>query len=263
MSAAKKVQGPVVETDAVPPEGVISFVIDDGATQVIQGSHPFSKGEQSTTSLLHSNPAAFFEHPVSAVFAPENFGAEADQKFLFYSRTFNEAQQKRPTIQEIEQSLAERIKSTSLRADIVTIADELMTNAIFNAPFVTSDNTSSGASRADRNVKMHEGMNGEIFLACDEERILVVCRDTYGTLNPEKMLTRVRNCYTTGVAANINMTGGGGAGIGSYMIFNSSISFFVAVRAGKCTVVGCVLPLKGSGRAREAMLKNLHYIFLK
>lgn len=262
MSAVKKLSHPIIEVDSVPPEGVISFVIDNGATQVIQGSHPFPEGERSTTTLLHNNPVAFFNHPVSAVFAPDNFGPEADKQFTFYSRRFTEAQEKRSMIDEIDRALSERVKATSLRADIMTISDELITNAIFNAPFVDLDNKSSGASREDRSTRMHEGMYGEIFMASDAERVLVVCRDTYGTLNPHKMLTRVRNCYVTGVAANINMSGGG-AGIGSYMIFNSSISFFVAVHAGKCTVVGCVLPLKGSSRAREAMLKNLHYIFLK
>jgi hypothetical protein len=262
LSAAKKV-GPVIQTDAIPPEGVITFVLDNGATQVIQGSHPFPDGEQNTTNLLHTNPSAFFAHPVSAVFSPQNYGQESDNQFMIYSRRFTEAQEKRSMILDIENALSQKVKAMSLRADIMTISDELITNAIFNAPFVDSENSASGASRDDRTTHMHEGMYGELFIAADADRILVVCRDSYGTLNPEKMLTRVRNCYVSGVAANINMSGGGGAGIGSYMIFNSSISFFVAVHAGKNTVVGCVLPLKGSSRAREAMLKNLHYIFLK
>lgn len=264
MTAAKKMSTTTItEVDSKDPVKVISLVLDEGFGQVVQNSHPFPENERNTTALIERNPSAFFEHPVSAVFDPENFGAETDSKYMLYHRKFSEAQEKRQMIREIEGALNGKVKSTSLRADVMTISDELITNAIFNAPFVDSDNTSSGASREDQSITMDAGMFGEIFVASDGVRMLVVCRDPYGSLNPDKMLTRVRNCYTQGVAANINMSGGGGAGIGSYMVFNSSVSFFVAVKQGKSTVIGCIVPLKGSGRAREAMLKNLHYIFLK
>jgi hypothetical protein len=265
-NAAKKNQTPpppVAEVDSAAPYKVISFVLDEGFKQVVQASHPFHQGEAATTTLLSVNPTVFFEHPVSSVFSPDNCGPQSDAQYILYRRKFSEAQEKKTVIQEVENSLAGKVKSTSLRADLIVIVDELITNAIFNAPFVDQENKTSGVSREDRSVRMHEGMSGEISVASDNDRILVVCRDTYGSLNPDKMLARVRNCYTQGVAANINMSGGGGAGIGSYMVFNSSISFFVAVHVGKSTVVGCVLPLKGSGRMREGMLKNLHYILLK
>ena len=75
-----------------------------------------------------------------------------------------------------------------------------------------------------------------------------------------KLFKKIKSCYDTSVAANMNMSGGGGAGIGSFMVFNSAASYYAMVEAGQCTLVCCSVPLKMSSKARALLPKNLHFI---
>lgn len=259
MSAVKKMDNPVTKVDSYDPLQVVSLVIDSGVAHVIQNQHPFGHKDIKTADNIVLSKRLFFDHPVAAVFTPEDPGS-VQQHIVFNSR-FRQALQKSELLKNIEDVLVEPVKSTSLRADIITIADEMITNAIYNAPFVDAENTSSGVARDSENVTMGADKSGQMWVALDEERILVLCEDDYGTLNPLKMLERIRKCYATSVAESMNMDGAGGAGIGSFMMFNASVSFFVGVEKSKKTIIGCILPRKGSGKMRAQMVKNLHFIF--
>lgn len=257
MSSLKK--EPIAKVDSLEPAQVLSLVIDDGVEHVVQNSHPFNSKELFTAQALENGGQIFFENPVGSIFSPDNLSADL-KDFILFESLFSEAHDKKTILSKLEEILPASIKSASLRADIVTIADEMVTNAVFNAPFVDDENTGSGASREDQNTRMTEGKSGQMWIAHDDERLLVLCRDDYGTLNADKMLKKIRHIYQTSVAENINMTGGGGAGIGTYMMFNTCVSFFVGVQPRKKTLVGCILPKKGSLRERSQMLKNLHFI---
>lgn len=253
MSAARKLVGPM------EPLEVVTLVIDGGVAHVLQSQHPFGQKDVATADGIGLSKRLFFDHPVAAVFTPDDVPGVT--KHVLFNAKFSQANEKKGLLHSIDQILNEQIKSLSLRADIITIADEMITNAVYNAPFVDLDNTSSGTSRTSSNVTMGEGKTGQMWVASDEERLLVLCEDDYGTLNPLKMFERIRKCYATSVAESMNMEGTGGAGIGSFMMFNASVSFFVGVEKGKKTIIGCILPRKGSGKSRAQMVKNLHFIF--
>jgi len=78
-------------------------------------------------------------------------------------------------------------------------------------------------------------------------------------LSVNKLFKRIKNCYDTSVGDNINYSGAGGAGIGSYLIFNSSASYFAEVKVQSHTIVCCTVPLGMSSRARLNIAKNLHF----
>ncbi|MEK6554366.1 MAG: hypothetical protein AABZ31_03920 [Bdellovibrionota bacterium] len=257
MSVAKKEV--IAEVDALEPAEVLSLVIDQGIEHVVQVGHPFSTKEAFTTQVLENGGEVFFSNPLASIFSPKDLNIDTSQFIVFHQR-FSQAIEKKEIIQKLEDILSENVKSASLRADIITIADEMVTNAVFNAPFVDLENSASGASREDHTIKMDDNKSGQMWIAQDDDRVLALCQDDYGTLNPDKMLKKIRHIYETSVAENINMTGRGGAGIGTYMMFNTCISFFVGVQKGKKTIVGCILPKKGSVRERSQMLKNLHFI---
>ncbi len=253
MSAARKLVSPM------EPLEVVTLVIDGGVAHVLQSQHPFGKKDVATADGIGLSKRLFFDHPVAAVFTPDDIPGVS--KHVLFKAKFSQASEKKGLLHSIDQILNEQIKSLSLRADIITIADEMITNAVYNAPFVDMENTSSGVSRESANVAMSGGKSGQMWVASDEERLLVLCEDDYGTLNPLKMFERIRKCYATSVAESMNMDSKGGAGIGSFMMFNASVSFFVGVEKGKKTIIGCILPRKGSGKSRAQMVKNLHFIF--
>lgn len=253
----------VVLCDGQLPAELLTLAIEKGYLQLI---HPEAKGfdkELKASAKLALNPRLIIENPISTILSPNSAGAEKEKEHSLLEVQFSEAREKHNILDQLNGTLDDLSVSTSLRADIVTVADELLTNAIFNAPFVDKSNKESGAPRENPDVGMEDGKTGEFFCGADDERIVIGCRDPYGRLNVIKLLEKVRRCYETSVAENMNMTGRGGAGIGSYMIFNSSTSYFVVVDEDRITLVCSVLPLKGSSRARQEAPKNLHYVVLK
>jgi hypothetical protein len=84
-------------------------------------------------------------------------------------------------------------------------------------------------------------------------------KDQYGTLNIEKLIERIKLCYIHNPKSQINF-GPGGSGIGTFMIFDSCTSLYVAVQRGICTTVCCTFATKLSARKRNQIPKNIHLL---
>jgi hypothetical protein len=252
----------LVANDFSPAE-VLNAALDKGYRHTIQSTSTTFTKELVAAAKLAIEPERILKFPLSAILNPMKCDAESEKNLSLISKDFSLAREKSVILRQIEEAIATKVRSTGLKADIVTVSDELLTNAIFNAPFVDLQNSNPGESRDNSGISMTEGKCGHFFLGADEERIVIGCRDPYGTLNVKKLLERVRNCYLRSVAATMNMNGAGGAGIGSFMVFNSSCSYFVATEQLKTTVVCAVMSIKGSGRARQEAPKSLHIINLE
>jgi hypothetical protein len=115
--------------------------------------------------------------------------------------------------------------------------------------------------RVDRlttKVKLIDGKKARLFAAEDGQRLLVGIEDPFGSLDVKAYLNRIHKCYSS-VKDSINF-GEGGAGIGSYIIFNAGSSLYYGVKPGQTTLLICVLPYKMSRRQREDLPKHLHWI---
>ncbi len=241
------------------PQDVISMAISSQYTHICQPAHPYFAADLNSAAQMLADPDKFSSFPISAILSPGQLSLEAEAKHTLFARSFSQIREKPHIIEGIKESLAQHTISKSILTDVLSIADELVTNAVFNAPFVDLGNTLPGASRDDLTVKMDSGKCGQIFLGADTTRLVIGCRDPYGTLNLMKLFERVKKCYDISVGEAMNKTGAGGAGIGSFMVFVSAASYYALVSEGTCTMICCVLPLKMSGRMRAELPKNLHY----
>lgn len=255
--------GKVLVVENLNPVDLLNLALEKGSHHTVQSNSVTFDRELLAAAKLVVQPKRLEEFPISAILNPAECGSEKEIELTLLNERFSLASEKSHILRLVETILDGKIKSTGLRADIITVADELLTNAIFNAPFVDLGNTTPGESRENPGVKMTEGKSGRFFLGATSDQIVIGCRDPYGSLNPQRLLERVRNCYQKSVAATMNMEGAGGAGIGSFMIYNSSSSYYVAVDQLKTTIVCAVLPLKGSGRQRQEAPKSLHIINLE
>ena len=73
------------------------------------------------------------------------------------------------------------------------------------------------------------------------------------------VLERIRKCMELGVANAIRQ-GEGGAGIGSYMVFDACLSYYAGVTPGKESVVCVTMPLGLNRRTMAGLPKNIHLI---
>lgn len=214
--------------------------------------------EVRTSELMINRPQEFLDQPVSAILGtrPGHTGGGLDD----WSRSFSAIREKDPLLNDLQSWLASWLKSSSAQSDILLMADELITNALFNAPFVnktTFDNP--GIDRTDREVKMPGGFQGQIMVGRDDDRVVVACRDPFGSLNVEKYLNRLLKCESSGFASSINTTGKGGAGVGNCLVFNVCSSLYIGVRDSATTVVAASFFWKWSGKKRAQSFKGLHF----
>jgi len=262
MSTAKKLDNSAICMQSrQSPLQVLETALSGGVNHVCQDENPFSKTEIKTAEIMLKDPHAFLKSPVSCILFPEHVQTANEDAVVMWKRDFSKAAEKRQTLQDLKVEMAQKNVNNSTSSDILLIADELFTNAIFNAPFAAED-ISPKVSRTDHSICMKSGDHGTLFMTCTDDRIIVGCRDPYGQLEIEKLLTRIRDCYKEGVAKKMNM-GEGGAGIGSFMIFDSVSNYYAAVHKEKTTLLAVSIPLKMSSRKRAEVYKNLHWINLE
>jgi hypothetical protein len=230
---------------------------------VVDSESEYFEKEKLASAIMMFDAKAFREYPLSSILTPNRSSAESEKNLCLVKTSFNAALDKPRLLSELAHAIEPVVKSSSLRSDAATIADELIANAIYNAPYVSKDNLRSGISRIQSHITMGIGMFGEFFVGTDGDRLVIGVSDPFGSLNVNALLDRIRNCYVNSVAATMNMDANGGAGIGSYMVFNSSSSLFVLVDEDKLTLVCSVIRLKGSSRSRSEAQKNLHCRHIK
>ena len=249
--------------DGLPPEQVLRLATDLGYAHVVQKDGLEYDKELSATEALLQEPSNFFRFPIGCMFGSTDLSPENEKSFIAADNTFHSSSEKRDLLDGFAKTMADKAFSQTLIADAILIADEMFTNAMFNAPFVhkvTQNNP--GVSRSETEVNLEKHKPGRLLLAHDQSRLLVACLDQFGSLNLNGYLSKIRATYDRGAAASMNF-GSGGAGLGSYIIFNTAASMFVGVESGRATLIACLLPLKMSNRMRANLPKHLHWIQLE
>ncbi|MCB0407013.1 MAG: hypothetical protein KDD34_02350 [Bdellovibrionales bacterium] len=241
------------------PTRLLNLAIDKGLSQICQFSNLQIEREMNTSASMLISPKEFIKYPVSTILNPLHASQKEEKKLITWNIQFSKASEKSQTLHQLDEFLRQHIKAETLISDIKVIADELFTNAIYNAPYI---NTREGSQvlidRTDLSAQMHPGDFGHIFAAVKDNNLVIGCKDPYGSLLLTKLLKRILKCYRNGVASMMKM-GTGGAGIGSYMVYNSSASYYVGVQKNQATVVCCSLPINMSSRRRESIAKNMHF----
>lgn len=244
------------------PEDILRFATDHGFQHLVQKDGFNFDRELKASENLILNPESFFNNPVSSILKPEAVSAESDQSLICIDERFDSSGQKRGLLESISKYMESKGLSQTLIEDVQAVADEFITNAVYNAPFIDpSTHINPGLSRTDMEIKLKGGKQGRILLAHDETQLVVGCEDPYGSLNLESYLAKIRATYLRGPAATMNF-GSGGAGLGSYIIFNAGASLFFGVKQARVTLLCCSIPLKMSYKKRVLLPKHLHVIQL-
>lgn len=245
------------------PQDILRLATEHGLSHIVQRQGLEFKKEIITSENLIHAPESFFEFPVASIFAPNDLSLKSEMKYVSAKANFNSSHKKRGILELFTKAMESKGVSQTVNADVISIADEMYTNAIFNAPFVHQKSSfNPGVDRNETEIVLEKGKEGVLTLAQDENRLMIACLDPFGTLNLDGYLNKIKATYDRGAAETMNF-GPGGAGIGSYIIFNTCASFYVGVKAGRASIVACVLPLGLSNRKRALMPKHLHWIHLE
>lgn len=244
------------------PQDLLRFATDHGFHHLCQRDGFKFDNEIRVSQNLIANPESFFLHPIANILSPDLVDPNSEASLIKINSTFDSSSQKRTLLESIQTYMANHKLSQTLTDDVSAVADEFITNAVFNAPFVDMrTNANPGLSRLSGDVTLTAGKAGRLLVAHDDTSIVIGCEDPFGSLNLNHYLNKIRTTYLRGPAATMNF-GSGGAGLGSYIIFNAGSSLYFGVKKSRVTLLCCAIPLKMSFKKRVQLPKHLHVIQL-
>ncbi|MBN2357952.1 MAG: hypothetical protein JXR83_00765, partial [Deltaproteobacteria bacterium] len=157
---------------------------------------------------------------------------------------------------------AARLRGDSRLVNLVGgVADELLMNALYNAPY-----DDAGAFRfrhLERSASVELGAHEEVefSFASDGHFLAVGCCDPFGSLSPNLVQERLATCFEESRADISNSSGG--AGLGLFMIYNNVGKLVVNLQPGRCTEFIGIFDLRATGRERKNRIRGLNIFVLR
>lgn len=155
--------------------------------------------------------------------------------------------------------LATRYGAPRRLADTIrTAADELITNALYNAPVDAQGR--HRFSHLNRGVAVELGSSEvvEVTLGVDGKQLALRVTDPFGSLEPERLYASLaRGVETAGVEDKP-----GGAGLGLGWVFRTAAQLLVTIVAGRYTEIITLYDLIATNRAMVARPRSLD-VFLE
>jgi hypothetical protein len=138
----------------------------------------------------------------------------------------------------------------------LTVVDELVTNAFYNAPIDAHGKRKfSGFSRSNP-VELEGDQRIDVSFCCDGLRLGVSVADPFGSLQPDGALKYLARCLH-GKTAEVSREGGG-AGLGFYIMFDAVTHLVINVAPGARTEVLGVIDVQGTFRDFVAAGKSFN-----
>ncbi|MEM9492339.1 MAG: hypothetical protein AAGC55_24545, partial [Myxococcota bacterium] len=139
---------------------------------------------------------------------------------------------------------------------VENVVDELVTNAIYNAPR-TRDGEPKYAKLSRREpVVLEEHEVGQLQFACDGAYIAIAQVDPFGSLTRDTVVSYLNRCLIKGPSQLSDASGG--AGIGLYRVFQSLSKFIINIQPGRQTEVITLIDLRMSMRRFRQAAKSFH-----
>lgn len=214
------------------------------ASNIVAKSNEFSPEELITT--------------VGKIIRNDIFGID---KYLCYGATpmtyeVSSSLQKDPLLSAMsDYALSIGINKRIISA-VVGVADELLMNAIYNAPIYP--NGVRPYARRSRTVPVELQPNETCFFsfASDGSRFLISVHDRFGSLTPEKIRSYLVRCFAMGDDQIEQKQGG--AGMGFYFIMENLNKLIVNISPGRGTEFIGIIDISGTYKDYVEKCKSFH-----
>jgi len=238
-------KGKIGVVEAMNPSDVVRLAHVSNFSHIVQKDGMAFENELKTAEAMTENVMQFLKDPLSVIFGPQPDDQPRANMYVVNPVT----EKKTSTLDKFEEFLKSIKGARRIREQAILVADELYTNAMkIGHPHEKMSTTQFA----------REG-TVEFFAEHDGSRLVLGCRDSFGELGFSQVLTRITQCFDKGVVHSIN-NGDGGAGIGSFMVFNTCISYYCGVDKGRATVVCVALPLGVADTDLASLPKNIHLV---
>ncbi len=249
------------------PERLLFLAVEYKFKHLLQHSAIDHDKQLHISKSMLENPEDFFKFPLCTIFNSENKNSSSEKALKALNIKFKNSAEKNSALDSLVECLSSLSKDQSLILDAKLVADELMCNALYNAPPPKIKKTlkvAKSGTKTKTKIKKDEKerviKQAKIFVGATESEIIIGCEDTYGTLDVIKLLGRVRDCFKRTDGAGIANLGNKGAGLGTYIVFSVCNSMYFAVDKDLRTIVCCSIPRLHKMRNKVALSKTLHLI---
>jgi hypothetical protein len=246
-------------SDKLPNLVLLELCGQKGVRHVIQKSNLAPESEASLAKFMLEKPRDFIREPILSILGLPHMNTDQESELNTLYQVIQSPFDKFDVIEKLQDFSKKYKNPSSVIYDIALVADELITNALYNAPYVDAENSSSGPDRNPQSIMVDPLKRPEFVAGSDGMRIVIGVRDHYGMLNTNQLLERIRSCYEQNIKDLISYKEGG-AGIGSFMIFDSCSTMYVAVQKAVATVVCCSFPVGMGASKRRSLPKNVHLL---
>jgi hypothetical protein len=176
---------------------------------------------------------------------------------LVHERAVKTYEAKREALLEVAAYAAEVGARRQLVARIESVADELLMNALYDAPAIHHGTAMADAQKARHGWRAEERESPAILrYACDGRYLGVSVRDSYGELRKDAILDHILRARAMKGSPKIKPSGG--AGLGLYFVITSVTRFIANIAPGRLTEVIGLFDIKATGRDQEACARSLH-----
>lgn len=136
------------------------------------------------------------------------------------------------------------------------IADELITNALFNAPVDKDGNAKYRHLKRNEDLRLSDEESATLQFACDGDFIAVSSSDPFGSLDESTVIDYLNRCLSKGPQQISEESGG--AGLGLYRVFQSVSKFVVNLEPQKQTEVISLIDLRLTMKQFRLAAKSFH-----
>ncbi|MBC7743453.1 MAG: hypothetical protein H7061_14750 [Bdellovibrionaceae bacterium] len=238
----KKPESVVVITSGVDLFAIRPFLFN-GFRHFVNRNREDLPQELLASCLMIARPAKFVQNPIPfflAGFSDVQIFADTERNFTV---KFQDSSEKNVLLKKLETFLAKNQKTRSLSDLCIQTADELITNALYNAPIDSAGDRMY--LNVDRQVKISypPDKTATLFACCSDDRITIGCEDTFGSLSKTEMFQYLRSKFNSDLSVPTETTGG--AGLGIKMIMENAANFYLFSEKNRRTLVAASFLLTG------------------
>jgi len=139
---------------------------------------------------------------------------------------------------------------------VESIADELITNIIYNAPRDAHGRPRYAVLPRRQPVVLEPHKEGALEIACDGTFLAIAGIDPFGSLTQDTIVTYLNRCLVH--RAPLLDPSSAGAGMGLYRVFQSLSKFIVNIQPGRRTEVISLIDLRVAMKKFRQMPKSFH-----
>ena len=225
-------------------EGVLEAIVD--------AFNAFPQLEHVITTALLSSPQA-----MTHLAALRTRLAEADEPLeadATYRATYiMQSGDRDAQLEQIREFFATHVESARRIGVIKDIAEELVTNALYDAPSEAGYFPTAVSRTVD--VEFPLELASELSYGIEARGAFVRMRDPFGALTRGRILGVLNRCSTTEVEFDETR---GGAGLGLWRVFTNAATLSITVIPGRLTDILVWIDTKKSSRASAKQLLAAH-----